>query len=396
MVLAPGRGPWTLFGSVVTDAELDPTAPMVRDCGTCTACLPACPTGAIDERGLDARRCLAAWLQTPGTLPHWIRHRLDRRIYGCDDCLTVCPPGRSALTKRPAPGPALRFEDLLASTDDELVDRFEWWYIPGREARLLRRNILVAAGNSREPEALPGIVDHLQHRSALVRGHAAWALARSVGGDAVPTLELMLHNETEPHVRNEILHALLLVEDTDRYDLWLADDEVATGGGEYPDGMAPKREPVTPGIRAIRAAGIEYVPHLFDYDRYPGAAGAAEAIGVDVHSTVKTIVFETSDGGGVVALMNGDREVSTKNLARLMGVKSVAPASASRAKKWTGYEFGGTSPFGTREKLPVFCDEEIAGMGRIYINAGSRGFLVEMEAADLIRVLQPQLANLAA
>ncbi len=395
MVLGPGRGPWTLFGTVVTDAELEPTRPMVRDCGTCTACLPACPTGALDGQTLDARRCLAAWLQSPGSLPHWIRPAIGRRIYGCDDCLTSCPPGHPALKVRGGEALDLPFAELLAASDAELLERFSWWYVPGREARHLRRNVLVAAGNSGEPAALPGIVAHLDHPSALVRGHAAWAVARSISMAAVGILEERVRVETIPEVKEEVLSALLMVEEPDRYRELLARDEAGVMG-QYPEGMASKKEPVTPALRAIRAAGIAYTTHLFDYERHPGAAGAADALGVDLHDTVKTIVFETSDGEGVIVLMNGDHEVSAKTLARQLGVKSVKPASADRARRWTGYEFGGTSPFGTREALPVFCHDEISGMGTIFINGGSRGFLVGMPASELIRALQPQIADLAA
>lgn len=395
MVLAPGRGPWTLFGTVVTDAVLDPTTPMTRDCGTCVACVPACPTGAIDDHGIDARRCLSAWLQTGGSVPHWVRHHLGRRIYGCDDCLTVCPPGRAALGRHQAATSEERFEDLLRLDDETLLQRYAWWYVPHRDPRMLRRNILLAAGNSGEAGSVPAIVAHLDHRSALLRSHAAWALARSLGAAAVPHLEQVLTTETEPMVREEVLLALLMLEDPTTYRAFLVDEERATTGAGYPDGMASKREPVTTAIRAIRSAGIDYQPFLFDYDRYPGAMGAAEALGVDPHLTVKTILFETSSGEGVLVLMNGDREVSTKTLARLLGVKGVKPASAVRGKKWTGYEFGGTSPFGTRERLRVYANTEIAAMGTIYINAGSRGFLVAMQASDMMETLSPVLVDLA-
>jgi epoxyqueuosine reductase len=395
MVLAPGRGPWTLFGSVVTDAALDPTPEMARDCGTCVACVPACPTDAIDAHGIDARRCLSAWLQTGGSIPHWVRPHLGRRIYGCDDCLTVCPPGRVALGRQDQVTGEYGFEELLTLDDRDLVERFAWWYIPHRDPRMLRRNILVAAGNSGEEEAVPAIAAHSGHRSALLRGHAAWALARSVGAGSVTRLERLLDTETEPSVRSQVLLALLMVEDPGAYQSFLTEEEGATTGRGYPGAMASKREPVTTAIRAIKAAGIAYRPHLFDYDRYPGAMGAARALGVDPHLTVKTIVFETSNGEGVIVLMNGDREVSARNLARLLGVKSVKPASADRGRKWTGYEFGGTSPFGTRESLRVFANAEIAEMGTIYVNAGSRGFLVAMEATNLIAALSPELADLA-
>ena len=92
MVLTPGHGPWMLLGSVVTDIRLETTRPMIRDCGICEACIPACPTGAITASGLDASKCISTWLQTPGSIPRWIRPSIGRRIYGCDDCLTSCPP----------------------------------------------------------------------------------------------------------------------------------------------------------------------------------------------------------------------------------------------------------------------------------------------------------------
>lgn len=394
LVLAPGRGPWTLFGSVVTDASLRPTGPMNRDCGPCLACVTACPTGAIDADGIDARRCLSTWLQTGGAIPHWIRPILGRRIYGCDDCLTVCPPGRRSLKTTPSPVVGHRFADLLSIADRDLLSRFSWWYIPHRDPRILRRNVLVAAGNSGDPEAVEPITRYLGHRSALLRGHAAWALARSRGSAAIPDLDHRLGDETDPMVREELLIALLMVEQPEAHRGFLADDESAGTGGGYP-GAVSKRVPVTAAVRAMRAAGIDFRPFLYDYDSHPGALGAAEAIGVDPHLTVKTIVMEASDGEGVIVLMNGDREISTKTLARLLGVKSTRPATPDRGRRWTGYGFGGTSPFGTRDKLRIFANSEIAIMDRVYVNAGSRGFVVEMAASDLIRALSPELADLA-
>ena len=124
MVLAPGHGPWMLLGTVVTDASIPSDSPMQRDCGTCSACIPACPTGALGEWGLDARRCLSTWLQTPGSIPQWIRPVMGRRVYGCDDCLTACPPGGRALAAAGERPRQLPFSDLLALSDHDLLDRF--------------------------------------------------------------------------------------------------------------------------------------------------------------------------------------------------------------------------------------------------------------------------------
>ena len=227
MVLTPGHGPWMLLGSVVTDAPLEASTPMVRDCGTCVACYPACPTNALSDQGLDARRCLSTWLQTRGSIPHWIRPHLGRRIYGCDECLTACPPGKRALeTSQPQPLD-LPFTDLLALSDAGLIDRFSWWYVPIRDGRYLRRNILVAAGNSGEDAAWNPITEHLEHPSSMIRGVAAWATARSSPNEAKETVRRRLDVETVPETREELMLALLMIESPDTYHAILLADEWA-------------------------------------------------------------------------------------------------------------------------------------------------------------------------
>lgn len=216
MLLAPGQGPWMLLGSVVTDAALDVTEPMRRTCGTCVACIPACPTGAItatssSEWGLDARRCISTWLQTSGPIPHWVRPLVERRIYGCDDCLTSCPPGFKAAKEEAPPSVGDSFADLLAMDDDELMEHFGWFYVPHRDPRFLRRNLLVAAGNSEEANAVKPILDHFTHRSSLVRGHAYWALARSIGEQAWTPLRRRHPFESVPDAIVELDRALLMV-----------------------------------------------------------------------------------------------------------------------------------------------------------------------------------------
>lgn len=218
MLLAPGQGPWMLLGAVATDAGLESSSAMRRDCGTCTACLPACPTGALSDRGLDARRCISTWLQSPGSIPHWIRPAIGRRIYGCDDCLTACPPGAKALqASQVAPTPS-SFDELLRLTDQELVHRFHWWYIPRRQGRYLRRNLLIAAGNSGELAAVHAIESHLTHVSSMVRGVAAWAYARSRNDGALSRLESMARDETVPETIDEIVLAMEMIQDPPRYE----------------------------------------------------------------------------------------------------------------------------------------------------------------------------------
>lgn len=208
MVIAPRVGPWMLFGSVVTDAAVEPTASMVRDCGTCTACVPACPTGALDTPGhLDARLCLAAVLQKPGSIPVGLREAVADRMYGCDACLVACPPGQRLDEKSDTrPGPDLA--DVLGMSDEVLLGRFGHFYIPRRDPRYLRRNALVALGNSGTSDHVPLLVEYLHHRSALLRGHAAWALGRVGGEVATAALRERLAIETVSDVREEIRAAL--------------------------------------------------------------------------------------------------------------------------------------------------------------------------------------------
>jgi Cys-tRNA(Pro) deacylase len=145
----------------------------------------------------------------------------------------------------------------------------------------------------------------------------------------------------------------------------------------------------------LRESGAPFTEHLFDYHRHPGAEQAAAAIGVDPAATAKTIVFTTDTGAGAVVLMHGHLEVSTKKLARVMGVRSVRPATQREADRFTGYRFGGTSPLGLRSELPVFAQSTLADQGTIYVNGGSRGFLVGIDAGTLFALTGAVLVDVA-
>jgi len=207
MVLVPGAGPWVLLGSVATDAPLDVDEPMVRTCGSCTACIPACPTGAIlDDGVLDVRRCLAHHLQSPGLIPEELRAAVGDRLYGCDDCLTSCPPGNRALEAAgPVPGPEIL--DILGATDADLLERYGHFYLPARRPRILRRNALVAAGNDRSPELESVIIGYLGHPDWLLRAHAAWAVGQLGTELGRAALDVALSEEGDGRVRRELLGA---------------------------------------------------------------------------------------------------------------------------------------------------------------------------------------------
>jgi Cys-tRNA(Pro) deacylase len=157
--------------------------------------------------------------------------------------------------------------------------------------------------------------------------------------------------------------------------------------------------PVTAGVRALRAAGVDFVPHVFEYVERGGARHSAAALGLPEHSVVKTLVMEAKGREGpptpLLVLMHGDREVSTRELARQIGAREVAPASAARVESHTGYVPGGVSPFGTRKALPVYVEESVLGLEAVYINGGKRGFLVRISPEDLRRVLSPTPVRVA-
>lgn len=145
--------------------------------------------------------------------------------------------------------------------------------------------------------------------------------------------------------------------------------------------------PVTQAIRYLREKKVEFVSHLYDYVEKGGTAESAKQLGVNEHAVIKTLIFETNEKKPLIVLMHGDRQVSTKNLARYLGVKSVEPATAERAARFTGYQFGGTSPFGTRTAMPVYVERTIFDLDKIFINGGKRGFLVEIDPGELKRIL---------
>jgi Cys-tRNA(Pro) deacylase len=146
--------------------------------------------------------------------------------------------------------------------------------------------------------------------------------------------------------------------------------------------------PVTQAIRVLRDKQVQFVPHLYDYVEKGGTAESARQLGVDEHAVVKTLIFETHDKKPLAVLMHGDRQVSTKNLARHIGVRSVEPATPDRANRWTGYLVGGTSPFGMKTQMPVYAERTIFDLDRIYINGGKRGFLIEIDPAVLKEILK--------
>jgi Cys-tRNA(Pro) deacylase len=159
--------------------------------------------------------------------------------------------------------------------------------------------------------------------------------------------------------------------------------------------MIETHPPMTQAIRVLKEKSIPFVIHSYKYEEHGGTGVAARELQVDEHPVIKTLVMETDTHDPFLVLMHGDKEVSTKNLARALGVKTVSPCSPDAATKHTGYMIGGTSPFGTRKQLRIYMERTIADLPAIYINAGKRGLLAEVSPVDLMKTLNPVLVEVA-
>ena len=149
----------------------------------------------------------------------------------------------------------------------------------------------------------------------------------------------------------------------------------------------------TPATQFLKNSGVAFTEHFYEYVEKGGTAVSSDALGVPEHSVVKTLVMEDEARAPMVVLMHGDRKVSTKNLARQAGRKRIEPCPPEAAQRHSGYQVGGTSPFGTRKKMPVYMEKSILALERIWINGGRRGFLVCIAPGEIVRTLNPVLVE---
>jgi Cys-tRNA(Pro) deacylase len=153
--------------------------------------------------------------------------------------------------------------------------------------------------------------------------------------------------------------------------------------------------PVTPAIHMLRENDVPFIPRPYKYEEKGGTAVSSRELGVPEEMVIKTLVMEDDGKHPLIVLMHGNKQVSTKELARQIGVKSIAPCKPEVANRHSGYQVGGTSPFGTKKKLPIYAEKTILNFEKIIINGGGKGFLVEISPKDLERVLQPTWVNVA-
>jgi Cys-tRNA(Pro) deacylase len=158
-----------------------------------------------------------------------------------------------------------------------------------------------------------------------------------------------------------------------------------------------KREHVseTPATALLKEHAVDFSEHVYAYEEHGGTAVSARELGVPEHDVVKTLVMEDETRRAFIVLMHGDRKVSTKNLARQIGVKKVEPCTPEAASRHSGYLVGGTSPFGTRKNLQVYVEKSVLGLERIYINGGRRGYLVGIDPGELLRLLGAKTVEVA-
>ncbi len=159
--------------------------------------------------------------------------------------------------------------------------------------------------------------------------------------------------------------------------------------------MSKEKFPVTPAIRLLRSHNISFTSHLYPYEAHGGTSHSAHCLAVDEHAVIKTLIMEDERHQPLIVLMHGDRQVSTKELARVRAVKAITPCDPAVAQRHSGYLVGGTSPFGVRRPMPTCMEASILQVPRIYLNGGKRGFLVGLAPADAHRLLQPLLVQVA-
>jgi epoxyqueuosine reductase len=178
-------GSWVVLGTLVTDVEIEASPALTLDCGSCRLCIDACPTHALDDPGvLDSTRCLSYWTQAPGAIPEEYREELGAQVYGCDICQDVCPWNRGVEKRRASASlpdgaePVVSLRDWLTAPDEELRSRYDRLYFPRNDPRYLRRNALVAAGNSGDGELLDVVGAYAEGDDEMLRDHAEWAAGR--------------------------------------------------------------------------------------------------------------------------------------------------------------------------------------------------------------------------
>jgi epoxyqueuosine reductase len=213
-LIVPEVGSWVVLGEIVTDLKLTPDQPVKRDCGNCTQCIQACPTGALTPYKLNPHRCISYLTQMPGIIPKELRPLMGQNIFGCDHCQSACPFNRTktdfpTIPSDPALAEGLNLMELITLSKKRFEEKYAHTAFIWRGRNIIRRNACIAWGNARNRRGILPLIDLLQNDpSILIRGAAAWALGRMNSAQAEEGLSYSLKQERSPLVREEILSAL--------------------------------------------------------------------------------------------------------------------------------------------------------------------------------------------
>lgn len=214
LIIKPGYGSFIVLGEMVTDLIIQPDPPLDMDCGDCTDCMRACPTGAIEAPGrVNRKRCIQYISERRGSIPYEIRDIWGNRLYGCSTCQDVCPFNRDVPAAAPQSpsayvGSAVPLAEVIGMGEADFMCKFEGNQIGMRDVNAIRRNAIVAAGNSGAGELAGPLAVCLNDLDPMIRGHAAWALAALMGREARPAVQALLAGEWEPETRREAQRAL--------------------------------------------------------------------------------------------------------------------------------------------------------------------------------------------
>ena len=202
MMLSPGKGPWQLIGNIYVEKKFDVEVKKDYSCGSCNLCQISCPTGALDDDFiLDSNKCISYWLQSPDIIPHDMREKIGNRFYGCDECLISCPPGQGGI-KNFNTDTSVDLNQILNSESQELVELYNWFYIPKRNGDYLKRNAIIALANNPSSDTREVFISLLKSQSELVRFYTIWGLWK-IGEFEIVSQYLDIKNEKSEMILQE-------------------------------------------------------------------------------------------------------------------------------------------------------------------------------------------------
>jgi epoxyqueuosine reductase len=204
MMLTPGSGPWQLLATIYVDFNFKENKNSEFSCGECNLCQISCPTGALDmDYKLDSNKCISYWLQSPEIIPYEIRDAIGNKFYGCDDCLTSCPPGQeNKIIVTFNKNQRVNLQEIIESDDEHLLEKYYWFYIPKRNAEFLKRNAIIALGNNPDNSTSEFFRNVYSKFSTHLKIYTLWALVKNNNVELCEQL-IILYDSGNPNILEE-------------------------------------------------------------------------------------------------------------------------------------------------------------------------------------------------